>query len=226
MKAVPGAAGVTVVESGSSDEQLVVHKSVTGITHRLTPLVSVCPQWRGEMSVRRDVATYSASCVHTQQPHTHTHTHTYTCMYAHTLTIIMCIQHQQCRQTNTHNIIPTLYVFMLEANLQKPSIYIMYQCGVSKVSFYLMHSHVHHFYWITAPLYVAQVSEKISQYARYVFEEVDNCWSVVHEDGEMKVYRRELEEGGVVVDPLKSFYTAGVSQTLVYVYSKRVFLDV
>ena len=56
-----------------------------------------------------------------------------------------------------------------------------------------------------------QVSEKISQYARYLFEEVDNNWSVVHEDGDMKVYRREMEDGGVVVDPLKSFYTASVS---------------
>jgi collagen type IV alpha-3-binding protein len=56
------------------------------------------------------------------------------------------------------------------------------------------------------------MSEKISQYARYLFEEVDNNWSVVYEDGEMKVYRREMEDGGVVVDPLKSFYTAtGVS---------------
>jgi collagen type IV alpha-3-binding protein len=56
------------------------------------------------------------------------------------------------------------------------------------------------------------VGEKISQYARYLFEVVDTNWSVVHEDGDMKVYRREVEEGGVVVDPLKSFYTSsGVS---------------
>lgn len=58
---------------------------------------------------------------------------------------------------------------------------------------------------------VLQMSEKISQYARYLFEEVDNNWSLVHEDGEMKVYRREMEDGGVVVDPLKSYCTATVS---------------
>ena len=52
------------------------------------------------------------------------------------------------------------------------------------------------------------VGEKVSQYARYLFEAVGTNWSVVYEDGDMKVYRRELEEGGVVVDPLKSFYTA------------------
>lgn len=61
---------------------------------------------------------------------------------------------------------------------------------------------------------VLQMSEKISQYARYLFEEVDNNWSLVHEDGEMKVYRREMEDGGVVVDPLKSYCTATVSLNL------------
>ena len=28
---------------------------------------------------------------------------------------------------------------------------------------------------------------KVSQYARYIFEPVDTNWSVVHEDGDMKV---------------------------------------
>ena len=36
-------------------------------------------------------------------------------------------------------------------------------------------------------------------------------WSVVHEEGEMKVYRRELEEDGVVIDPLRANYTVNVS---------------
>jgi argonaute-like protein implicated in RNA metabolism and viral defense len=67
---------------------------------------------------------------------------------------------------------------------------------------------------VTKYCFVWQMSEKISQYARYLFEEVDNNWSVVYEDGEMKVYRREMEDGGVVVDPLKSFYTATVSYSL------------
>ena len=41
-------------------------------------------------------------------------------------------------------------------------------------------------------------------------------WGVIYEDGDMKVYRRELEEGGVVVDPLKSFYTAAVRRDTSY----------
>ena len=60
----------------------------------------------------------------------------------------------------------------------------------------------------------SQVGEQVSQYARYLFEMVDTNWNMVYEDGEMKVYRRELEEGGVVVDPLKSFYTASVSNPI------------
>ena len=57
------------------------------------------------------------------------------------------------------------------------------------------------------------VNEKTSQYARYIFEPVDsNMWSVVHEEGEMKVYRRELEEDGVVIDPLRANYTVSVSE--------------
>ena len=57
------------------------------------------------------------------------------------------------------------------------------------------------------------INEKTSQYARYIFEPVDSTlWSVVHEDGEMKVYRREMEEDGVVIDPLRATYTVGVSQ--------------
>lgn len=60
------------------------------------------------------------------------------------------------------------------------------------------------------------IDEKTSQYARYIFEPLDSTlWSVVHEDGEMKVYRRELEEDGVVIDPLRATYTVGVSAVAV-----------
>ena len=48
---------------------------------------------------------------------------------------------------------------------------------------------------------------------------VDTNWNMVYEDGDMKVYRRELEEGGVVVDPLKSYHVASVSHNpCVYMY--------
>ena len=38
-----------------------------------------------------------------------------------------------------------------------------------------------------------QVDMKVSQYARYIFEPVDTNWSVVHEDGDMKVQLTNLD---------------------------------
>lgn len=62
------------------------------------------------------------------------------------------------------------------------------------------------------------IDDKTSQYARYIFEPLDSTmWSVVHEDGEMKVYRREMEEDGVVIDPLRATYTVGVSSVVEFV---------
>lgn len=69
-----------------------------------------------------------------------------------------------------------------------------------------------------------QVDEKVSKYAAYIFEPLDtSLWTVAHEEAEMKVvpiagcftclrlwfdqvYRRELEEDNVVVDPLRASY--------------------
>jgi collagen type IV alpha-3-binding protein len=51
------------------------------------------------------------------------------------------------------------------------------------------------------------VGEKIQENLRYIYEDVNTLWSLVHDDGEMKVYRRDLEEGGVVLDPLKAHHT-------------------
>lgn len=57
----------------------------------------------------------------------------------------------------------------------------------------------------------SQVNDRTSQYACYIFEPVDSdVWSLVHQDGDMTVHRRELEEDGVVVDPLKAHYHAKV----------------
>lgn len=78
-----------------------------------------------------------------------------------------------------------------------------------------------------------QVNDHVSKYAKYIYEPVestDGSWQLAHEDGEMKVcticcpyyiilylslsvkvYRRELEEDGVVVDPLKAQHVVKVS---------------
>ncbi|XP_065837104.1 ceramide transfer protein-like [Oscarella lobularis] len=51
------------------------------------------------------------------------------------------------------------------------------------------------------------VEERIQENLKFVYERVDQFWSLVHEDGDMKIYRRDLEEGGVVLDPLKAQHT-------------------
>lgn len=35
-------------------------------------------------------------------------------------------------------------------------------------------------------------------------------WQLFAEDGEMRMYRREVEEGGIVCDPLKAVHTVKV----------------
>ncbi|KAI6648688.1 Collagen type IV alpha-3-binding protein-like [Oopsacas minuta] len=60
-----------------------------------------------------------------------------------------------------------------------------------------------------------QVREKVCSYSSYAFERVEdanNLWSLVHDDGDMKVYRRELEENSIVLDPMRATYIArGIS---------------
>ena len=49
----------------------------------------------------------------------------------------------------------------------------------------------------------------VQEHLKYVREDVIG-WDLIHQEGEMKVYRREVEENGIVVDPLKCFHTIKV----------------
>uniref|UniRef100_A0A3P8NN25 Ceramide transfer protein n=1 Tax=Astatotilapia calliptera TaxID=8154 RepID=A0A3P8NN25_ASTCA len=51
-----------------------------------------------------------------------------------------------------------------------------------------------------------QVEETVQNHMAYSIQEVggDANWQLVVEEGEMKVYRREVEENGIVLDPLKA----------------------
>ncbi|CAF1005099.1 unnamed protein product [Rotaria sordida] len=51
------------------------------------------------------------------------------------------------------------------------------------------------------------VERIVQEHLKYVSEDVSHGWDLIHQDGEMKVYRREVEENGIVVDPLKCFHT-------------------
>uniref|UniRef100_A0AAR2JW93 START domain-containing protein n=1 Tax=Pygocentrus nattereri TaxID=42514 RepID=A0AAR2JW93_PYGNA len=52
----------------------------------------------------------------------------------------------------------------------------------------------------------AQVEEMVHSHMTYSLQDVggDANWQLITEEGEMKVYRREVEENGVVLDPLKA----------------------
>ncbi|KAL2079689.1 hypothetical protein ACEWY4_025433 [Coilia grayii] len=52
----------------------------------------------------------------------------------------------------------------------------------------------------------AQVGEMVQNHMAYSLQDVggDANWQLVIEEGEMKVYRREVEENGIVLDPLKA----------------------
>jgi hypothetical protein len=49
---------------------------------------------------------------------------------------------------------------------------------------------------------------------KYAHEEVCDGWDLIHQEGEMKVYRREVEENGIVVDPLKIFHSIKVNRVI------------
>lgn len=55
-----------------------------------------------------------------------------------------------------------------------------------------------------------QIEKTIQEHLKYVRESVSDGWDLIHQEGEMKVYRREVEENGIVVDPLKCFHTIKV----------------
>ncbi|XP_062290119.1 ceramide transfer protein-like isoform X4 [Scomber scombrus] len=54
-----------------------------------------------------------------------------------------------------------------------------------------------------------QVEEMVQNHMTYSMQDVggDANWQLVIEEGEMKVYRREVEENGIVLDPLKATHS-------------------
>ncbi|CAF1291311.1 unnamed protein product [Adineta steineri] len=52
-----------------------------------------------------------------------------------------------------------------------------------------------------------EIEHIVQEHLKYVHEDVNHGWDLIHQDGEMKVYRREVEENGIVIDPMKMFHT-------------------
>ncbi|XP_057687319.1 ceramide transfer protein-like isoform X2 [Corythoichthys intestinalis] len=59
---------------------------------------------------------------------------------------------------------------------------------------------------ISTHRFASKVEEMVQNHMTYSLQDVggDANWQLVIEEGEMKVYRREVEENGIVLDPLKA----------------------
>uniref|UniRef100_A0A8C1ZJ42 Ceramide transfer protein n=1 Tax=Cyprinus carpio TaxID=7962 RepID=A0A8C1ZJ42_CYPCA len=59
---------------------------------------------------------------------------------------------------------------------------------------------------ISPPKYLTKVEEMVQSHMTYSLQDVggDANWQLLVEEGDMKVYRREVEENGIVLDPLKA----------------------
>ncbi|PIK37735.1 putative collagen type IV alpha-3-binding protein-like isoform X1, partial [Apostichopus japonicus] len=54
--------------------------------------------------------------------------------------------------------------------------------------------------------------EKVDENVKYAFTNIEKEWDLVHQEGELQVYKSEQEIDGIIVDPLKAIHTVkGVS---------------
>jgi len=61
--------------------------------------------------------------------------------------------------------------------------------------------------------YGLQINKIVNDHIHQLYETTTDgkdVWEVIAEDGELKVYKRELEVDGVVLDPLKAVHTVTV----------------
>ncbi|XP_020600875.1 collagen type IV alpha-3-binding protein-like [Orbicella faveolata] len=73
-----------------------------------------------------------------------------------------------------------------------------------------------------------EVDESVKASLQIVLENVDHNWNLVYEDGDLKVHRRDYEEGGIVLDPMKATHTVqGVTarEMAHYFFDKDVRMD-
>uniref|UniRef100_A0A8C9YZE7 Ceramide transfer protein n=1 Tax=Sander lucioperca TaxID=283035 RepID=A0A8C9YZE7_SANLU len=82
------------------------------------------------------------------------------------------------------------------------------------ISFFSPHSQCSPVLIVRAPprdvhRFSAEVEEMVQNHMTYSLQDVggDANWQLVVEEGEMKVYRREVEENGIVLDPLKATHS-------------------
>ncbi|KAL3867074.1 hypothetical protein ACJMK2_044307 [Sinanodonta woodiana] len=58
--------------------------------------------------------------------------------------------------------------------------------------------------------YYDEINEVVSRHIHRIYEKTkggEDTWECIAEEGELKVYKREIEENGIVLDPLKAVHT-------------------
>lgn len=66
----------------------------------------------------------------------------------------------------------------------------------------------HFFYYCNR--YQFKIERVVQNHLKYDREELNDLWELFSSEGEMKMYRREIEENGLVVDPLKAVHVVKV----------------
>ncbi|XP_071795324.1 ceramide transfer protein-like isoform X3 [Asterias amurensis] len=54
---------------------------------------------------------------------------------------------------------------------------------------------------------IQECHDKVEENVRYSFENIEDNWDLLHQEGEMKIYKMEQEVDGIVLDPLKATHT-------------------
>lgn len=66
--------------------------------------------------------------------------------------------------------------------------------------------------------YVPQINQLVENHLTRMDEKTEggeDTWQVIAEEGDLKVYKRELEVDGVVIDPLKASYVVKVRDSFI-----------
>ena len=67
--------------------------------------------------------------------------------------------------------------------------------------------------------FLLQINQLVENHLTRMDEKTEggeDTWQVIAEEGDLKVYKRELEVDGVVIDPLKASYVVKVRDRFMY----------
>jgi collagen type IV alpha-3-binding protein len=65
--------------------------------------------------------------------------------------------------------------------------------------------------WLIGNFLFFKINSVIDEHIKYSGNSIDSSvWEAIHDEGEMRVYRREMEEDGMIVDPLKAVHSVQV----------------